>query len=45
MNCAEKLSETTIFFNLYTKSPSNSGLESPGRKRDLSPICNLDIKS
>ena len=21
MNCAEKLSEPTIFFNLYTKSP------------------------
>ena len=35
MNCAEKLSETTIFFNLYTKSPSNSGYESPGHKREV----------
>ena len=25
MNCAEKLLEPTIFFNLYTKSPQNSG--------------------
>ena len=45
MNCAEKILELTIFFNLYTKSPWNSGFESPWRKRDLSPICNLDIKS
>ena len=45
MNCAEKLLELTIFFNLYTKSPSNSGSENPWRKRDLSPTWNLDIKS
>ena len=25
MNCAEKLLEPTIFFNLYTKSPYKSG--------------------
>ena len=31
MNCAEKLLEPTIFFNLYTKSPQNSGSESPWR--------------
>ena len=42
MNCAEKLLEPTIFFNLYTKSP---GSESPWRKRDLSPTWNLEIKS
>ena len=41
MNCAEILLEPTIFFNLYTKS----GSESPWRKRDLSPTWNLDIKS
>ena len=40
MNCAEKLLEPTIFFNLYTKSP-----ESPWRKRDLSATWNLEIKS
>ena len=45
MNCAEKLLEPTIFFNLYTKLPYNSGLESPWCKRDLSPTWNLDIKS
>ena len=39
------LLEPTIFFNLYTKSPYNSGSESPWRKRDLRPIWNLDIKS
>ena len=44
MNCAEKLSEPTIFLNLYTKSPYNSGFESPRRKRDLSQTWNLDIK-
>ena len=38
MNCAEKLLEPTIFFNLYTKSPYNSGSESPSRNRDLNPI-------
>ena len=38
MNCAEKLLEPTIFFSLYTKAPWNPGLESPWRKRDLSPI-------
>ena len=38
MNCAEKQLEPTIFFNLYTKSPYNSGSESPWRKRDLNPI-------
>ena len=37
MNCAEKLLEPTIFFNLYIKSPLNSRSESPWRKRDLSP--------
>ena len=42
MNCAEKLLEPTIFFNLYTKSPQNSGSESPLRKRNLSPTWNLD---
>ena len=43
MNCAEKkILEPTIFFNLYTKSPYNSGSESPWRKRDLSPTWNLD---
>ena len=34
MNCAEKILEPTIFFNLYTKSPKNSGSESPWRKRE-----------
>ena len=37
MNCAEKLLEPTIFFNLYTKSPQKSGSESPLRRRDLTP--------
>ena len=45
MSCAEKLIEPAIFFNLYTKSPENSGSKSPWGKRDLSPIWNLDIKS
>ena len=36
MNCDEKLLEPTIFFNLYTKSPYNSGSKSPWRKKDLS---------
>ena len=45
MNCAEKLLEPTIFFNLYTKSPEKSGSESPWRKRYLSPTWNLEIKS
>ena len=45
MNCAEKLLEPAIFFNLYTKSPYNSGSQSPLRKRDLSQIWNIDIKS
>ena len=45
MNCAEKLLESTIFFNLYTKSPYKSGSESPWPKRDLSPTWNLEIKS
>ena len=45
MNCAEKLLEPTIFFNLYTKSPWKSGSESSWRKRDLSPTWNLEIKS
>ena len=44
MNCAEKILELTIFFNLYTKSPKNSSSESPWHKRDLSPALNLDIK-
>ena len=34
-----------MFFNLYIKSPKNSGSESPWHKIDLSPIWNLDIKS
>ena len=45
MNCAEKLLEPTVFFNLYTKSPLKSGSKSPWRKRDLSPTWNLEIKS
>ena len=45
MNCAEKLLEPTIIFNLYTKSPYNSGSQSPWRKRDLSPTWNFDTKS
>ena len=32
MNCAEKLLEPTIFFNIYTKSPKNSGSEVLGAK-------------
>ena len=35
MNCAEKLLDSTIFFNLYTKSTLNLGSESPWRKRDF----------
>ena len=35
INCDEKLLEPTIFFILYTKSPYNSGSESPWRKRDF----------
>ena len=42
MNCAEKLSEPTIFFNLYTKTPKNSGSESPWRKRDFKS--NLELR-
>ena len=42
MNCAEKLLEPAIFFNLYTKSPENSGSESlwgeRERERELSPV-------
>ena len=45
MNYAEKMFKPTIFFNLYTKSPYNSGCESPWRKRDLISTRNLDIKS
>ena len=45
MNWDEKLLEPTIFFNLYTESPKNSGFESPWRKRNLSQTWNLDIKS
>ena len=45
MNCAEKLLEPTIFFNLYTESPKKSGSESPLRERDLSQTWNLEIKS
>ena len=44
MNCAEKLLEPTIFFNLYTKSSQNSGSESSWHKRDPSATWNLDIK-
>ena len=33
-----KIIRATIFFNSYTKSPYNSGSESPWRKRDLNPI-------
>ena len=43
MNCAEKLLEPTIFFNLCTKSPSKSGSESPWHKREFSPTWNLEI--
>ena len=43
MNCAEKLLEPTIFFNLHTKSPYNPGSESPRLKRDLIPNWNLGI--
>ena len=44
MNCAEKLLEPTILFNLYTKSPQKSGSASPLRMRDLSPTWNFEIK-
>ena len=44
MNCGAKLLELTIFLNLYTKLPLNSGSENPLHKRDLSLILNLDIK-
>ena len=40
-----KILEPTIFFNLYTEPPENSGSQSTWRKRDFSPIWNLDIKS
>ena len=42
MNCAEKLLDSKIFFNLYTKSPLNSGSKSPWPKKDLivGQICN-----
>ena len=43
INCSEQLLEPKFFFNLYTKSPYNSGSESPWSKSDLSPIFNLDI--
>ena len=43
MNCAENLLEPLIFFNFYTKSPENSGSESPWRKRDITLTWNLDI--
>ena len=33
MNCTEKIIKPTIFFNLYTKSPSNLGSESLAQKR------------
>ena len=48
MNCAEKLLEPTIFFTLYLHQVTiefRFRNESPWRKRDLSPIWNLDIKS
>ena len=35
MNCSEKLLEPSTFFNLYTKSPYNSGSESPWRKSKI----------
>ena len=41
MNCTEKLLEPTIFFNLYTKSPQNSGPESLWQERFKS---NLEFK-
>ena len=41
----KKQLEPTIFLKLYTKSPQNSGSESPWCKRDLSPTWSLDIKS
>ena len=44
MNCAEKILEPPIFFNLYTKSPKKSGSQSPWRKTDISPTWNLEIK-
>ena len=40
-----KILEPTIFSNLNSKSPYNSGSESPWHKRDLNPILNLDKKS
>ena len=35
----------TFFLNLYTKSPWNSGSNTPCLRRNLSPILNLDIRS
>ena len=42
MNCAEKILEPTIFFNLYIKSPQKSGSESSWRKRFKS---NLEFRN
>ena len=33
MNCAEKLSEPTIVFNLYTKSSLNSGSKTMAQEK------------
>ena len=44
-NYSNELRWKIITANLYTKSPQNSGSESPWRKRDLSPTWNLEIKS
>ena len=35
MNCVEKLYESTVFFNLYTKSTEDSASQSPWRKSNL----------
>ena len=35
MNCAEKVLELTIFFNLYTKSPLNPGSKSQKRFKSI----------
>ena len=39
-----KLLVPTIFFNLYTKSPSKCVSKSLWRKRYISPTWNLEIK-
>ena len=44
MNCAEKLLEPTIFFNLHQVT-IESGSESPWRKGDFRPAWNLESKS